>query len=228
MSGSQATAWRAFVEAPTHYIARSRLDDCLGGVADEATLEDFVGHPRFQRRLVHRLVDRHGLVPPEALPPPTQEDAPLLTLPPHAGATLVRYCGAICHAMAFVREIRAPRVVALQQRFGESAYAAAVANRELAVANASSDDIEALEREVRRDGEACVLAWLALLTSEWVAWLRLGLADGLPQAAAPDAAPEVRRKGPGIVRRAAAIIAAEIREAEHARTTDGTGQDHPA
>ncbi|MCE8020377.1 hypothetical protein HOP51_09705 [Halomonas sp. MCCC 1A11036] len=228
MSGLQATAWRAFVEAPTHYIARPWLDDCLGGVADGATLEDVVGHPRFQRRLAHRLVERHGLVPPEALPTPAQEDAPWLTLPPHAGATLVRYCGAICHAMAFVREIRAPRVVALQQRFGESAYAAAVANRELAVASASSEDIETLEREVWRDGEACVLAWLALLTSEWVAWLRLGLADGLPQAAAADAIPQARSKGPGIVRRAAAIIAAEIKETEHARTAGGAGQGHSA
>lgn len=224
----QTATWRAFVEAPTRYVAAFWLGDSLGGVAEDAILEDLVERPRFQRRLVQRLIDRHGLVPPEALPAPVEQDAPLLTLPPHAGVALVQYCGVLCHAMAFVREIRAPRVVALKQRFGESAYAAAVANRGLAVTSASSDDTEALARQVQSDGEACVLAWLALQPAEWVAWLKLGVAGDLPPAPAPDVDPEVSRQGPRIVRRAAAIIAAEIRETEHARTTDGAGQGHSA
>ncbi|WP_104202792.1 hypothetical protein [Billgrantia saliphila] len=219
-----ASAWRSFVESPARCMARPWLQDCLGGIADDAILEALMRHPRFQRRLAQRLIDRHGLTPPEALPVPTEEDARLLALPARAGATLAHYCGVIWHATAFVREIRAPRVVALKQRFGDAAFAAALANRELAVATAAADDIETLAREVRRGGEACVSAWLSLQPPELAAWLRLGLAAGLPEEEALEAAsPEVRRQGPRIVRCAAAIVDAEIKESEHARTADASG-----
>ncbi|MFQ3786214.1 hypothetical protein [Halomonas sp. A29] len=220
--GPSAAAWRSFVEAPTRCVARPWLHACLGGIADDATLEVLARHPRFQSRLAQRLIDRHGLTPPEAMPVPTEEDARLLVLPAQAGVTLVHYCGVICHATAFVREIRAPRVVALKERFGAAAFAAALANRELSVAAASGDDIETLAREVRRDGQACVSAWLALQPPELAAWLRLGPTANLPEEA-QDATPEVYQQGPRIVRCAAAIVGAEIRESEHASTADTSG-----
>ncbi|MDX5376845.1 MAG: hypothetical protein LPK08_04890 [Halomonas sp.] len=215
--------WRSFVEAPARGVAFSWLQDCLGEIADDATLEALAHHPRFQRRLAQRLVDRHGLTPPEALPAPTEEDARLLALPAWAGTTLNLYCGVICHATAFVREIRAPRVMALKQRFGDAAFAAALANRELAVTTASDDDIELLAQAVKRDGQACVLAWLSQQPPELATWLRLGVASGLPEEEVPDATAEVRRQGPRIVRCAAAIVDAEIREPEHAPTADTSG-----
>lgn len=220
--GPSASAWRSFVEFPVRCIARPWLHDCLGGMADDATQEALARHPRFQSRLAQRLIRRYGLLSPEALPAPTGEDALLFTLPAQAGATLAHYCGVICHATAFVREIRAPRVVALKERFGNAAFAAALANRELAVAAVADDDIETLAREVRGDGQACVSAWLSLQPPELAAWLRLGLAGNLPKEA-QDATPEIRRQGPRIVRCAAAIVDAEIRESEHARTADASG-----
>lgn len=221
--GASGAAWRSFVEEPVRCIARPWLHDCLGEIADDTTLEALVRQPRFQRRLAQRLIDRHGLMPPEALPVPTEEDARLLALPAQAGATLAHYCGVIWHATAFVREIRAPRVVALKQRFGDGGFAAALDNRELAVAAAHGEDIETLAREVRRDGQACVSAWLSLQSPELAAWLRLGLAGILPEQGAQDVSPEIRRQGPRIVRRAAAIVEAEIRESGHARTADTSG-----
>lgn len=225
----EEAAWRAFVEAPARHVSRSRLRDCLGDVADDATLDALAGHPRFQGRLTQRLAQRHGLALPGTLSAPPEEDALLLALPAEAGATLAHHCGVICHALDFVREIRAPRVVALKQRFGESAFAAALANRELAVAGTSCDDIDALEREVHRDGAACLAAWLAGQPAELAAWLRLGLANELPEAS-HDSAPEILRQGPAIVRCAAAIVAAaaEFRESEHERTANTSGQGHPA
>ncbi|MCE8016455.1 type III secretion protein [Halomonas sp. MCCC 1A17488] len=217
-------AWRAFVAAPARCVARPWLQDCLGDIAGDALLESLMRHPRFQRRLAQRLIDRHGLMPPETLPAPAEEDAWLLALPASAGADLAHYCGVICHAAAFVREIRAPRVVALKHRFGDAAFAAALANRGLAVAAAAADDIERLAREVERDGQACVSAWLSLQPPELAAWLRLGLASGLPgEGALEEASPEVCRQGPRIVRCAAAIVDAEIRESEHAPTADTPG-----
>ncbi|NIC04764.1 type III secretion protein [Billgrantia bachuensis] len=218
-----ASAWRSFVEAPARCIARPWLQDCLGGMADDTTLEALMRHPRFQRRLTQRLIERHGLTPPEALPVPTEEDARLLALPARAGGTLAHFCGVISHAAAFVREIRAPRVMALKQRFGDAAFAAALANRELAGATASDDDIEMLAQAVERDGQACVSAWLSQQPPELAAWLRLGLASGLPEEEVPDATAEVRRQGLRIVRCAAAIVDAEIRESEHAPTADTSG-----
>lgn len=203
-------------------VARPWLHECLGGISDAAALEVLARHPRFQRRLAQRLIDRYGLTPPEALPVPAEEDARLLALPAQAATTLTHYCGVICHATAFVREIRAPRVMALKERFGDAAFTVALANRELAVAATSGDDIETLAREVRRDGQACVSAWLALQPAELTAWLRLGLAANLP-GEAQGATPEVCQQGPRIVRCVAAIVDAEIRESEHARTADTSG-----
>lgn len=220
-------AWQAFVAAPARHVARRWLRACMGDLADDATLDALVRQPRFQGRLTQQLVDCHALPPPGTLSaPPVAEDALLLVLPANASAALVRYCGAIYHARDFVREIRAPRVVALKQRFGDAVFAAALANRALAVAGTPCDDIDTLERDVQRDGTACLLAWLNEQPAALAAWLRLGLA-GEPGDAAP-ACPDIVRHGPAIVRCAAAIVATEVRESEHAqRATDTSGQGHP-
>lgn len=197
--------WRAFVDAPARFVARRWLSDCLGNMANEATLTALSQHPRFQGRLTQRLVQRHALTPPEALPAPQADDLPVYLLPPDAGDSLAHYCGAICHATAFVREIRAPRVIELKARFGESAFAAALAHRELATTDIAHADDGALEHAIARDGAACLAAWVAQQPAELAAWLRLGLAgDALPDAG--DIDPEIHLRGAAIIRRAAAAI----------------------
>ncbi|SDL86166.1 hypothetical protein SAMN05661010_02722 [Modicisalibacter muralis] len=198
--------WRAFVDAPMRFVSRRWLGDCLGDMADEATLTALAQHPRFQGRLTQRLVQRHALAPPEALPAPQADDLPVYLLPPDGGDSLAHYCGAICHATAFVREIRAPRVIELKARFGEAAFATALAHRELAIADTAHADDDALEHAIARDGAACLAIWVAQQPAELAAWLRLRLAGDVPSATDGIAA-EIHQRGAAIVRRAAAIIA---------------------
>lgn len=197
--------WQAFVDAPTRCIALRWLCDCLGDVADGATQQSLARHPRFRQRLVQRLIQQHGLMSPDRLPIPVGDDQLLFLLPPDASDILVQYGGMICHAMAFVREIRAPRVIELKERFGESAFVTALANRDLALHQGPYTDDDALEYAVLRDGVACLAVWLEQKPTELSAWLRLGLASD-PRLANAEIAPEVREHGAAIVRRAAAAI----------------------
>ncbi|MFC3282198.1 hypothetical protein [Litchfieldella rifensis] len=202
---SRDDRWQAFVAVPTRCIALRWLCDCLGDVADEATQQSLACHPRFRQRLAQRLIQQHGLTSPDALPIPGEDDLPLFLLSPNAGDILVKYSGMICHAMAFVREIRAPRVIELKQRFGESSFVTALANRDLAIHQGPYTDDDALEYAVLRDGVACLAIWLAQQPAELAAWLRLGLASD-PRLADADISPEVREHGVAIIRRAAAVI----------------------
>ncbi|MFM9272147.1 hypothetical protein ACJ7V3_18110 [Halomonas elongata] len=196
--------WQAFVEVPTRCVALEWLCAELEDAADDATQMTLARHPRFQRRLGERLALRHGLTLPEALPVPDADDLALFRLSPEAGEALARYCGMICHARAFVHEIRAPRVVELKQRFGEAPYMAALSNRDLALHGPEHDDDEALEHAVERDGGACLTAWLARQPAELTAWLRLGVLGGALVDISPGEA--VREQGPAIVRRAATAM----------------------
>lgn len=214
-SAALAEGWKAFLAAPAQCLAPSRLSEVLGEVAEADTRAALARHPRFQPRLVEAVIRRHGLTPPEALPVPEAPDVALFQLAPEAGDELVRCCGMICHAATLASEIRAARVIALKARFGEVPFMVAVGHRELAcAAPLTSDDDEALEDAVQRDGVACVAAWLAQLPAELAAWLRLGLVAevGLAEAEIP---PRIRDHGVAIVRGAAAAMV----EAQEASTT---------
>ena len=221
MSSAVPDTWQDFIASPARSVALRWLCSMLDDVADEASQTALAQHPRFEQRLIERLVAQHNLTPPAALPVPAEEDIALFRLPPDAGGDLVRHCGMICHAPLFVREIRAPRVVALKERFGEAPFLAALANRDLAIvdtANAHVDD-DALAHAVQRDGLACFAVWLSRQPTELTNWLRLGIADdprlsqgtsqGTSREAPPDdleIAPSVREKGIDIVRRAASAM----------------------
>ena len=197
--------WQAFIEEPTQYVALEWLCAELESVADDATQAALARHPRFQQRLGERLVRRHGLLPPEALSVPEANDLVLFKLPPDAGEELARYCGMICHARAFVHEIRATRVVELKQRFGELPYRAALSNRDVALHCHKYADDDALEHAVARDGSGCLAAWMARQPAEHTDWLRLGVL-GRPCRADVEPSEEVHEHGPDIVRRASAFM----------------------
>ncbi|MDQ7729752.1 hypothetical protein [Halomonas sp. SpR8] len=207
----QFAPWQAFIEEPTQYVALKWLCAELESVADDTTQAALARHPRFQQRLGEQLARRHGLLPPEALPVPEVNDLVLFKLPPEAGEDLVRYCGMICHARAFVHEIRATRVVELKQRFGELPYRAALSNRDVALHRHKYADDDALEHAVKRDGSACLAAWMARQSAGVTDWLRLGVL-GNPCRADAEPSEEVHEHGPDIVRRASAFMIEHVVE----------------
>lgn len=208
---ADSVAWQAFIDSPARFIGPRQLHDCLGDIADDATQRALALHPRFQQRITQRLVQHYALTQPRALPAPKAEDLPLFMLSPDAGETLTRYCGTIYHAMAFVREIRAPRVIELKTRFGEGPFAAALSNRELAIHGLTYRDDDALQQALLGDGAACLSVWLAQQPAELAAWLRLGLASDLPPLDTAIST-EIHERGANITRRAATALLANTSE----------------
>lgn len=219
--------WQDFIASPAHCVSLHWIADSLEDTADETDLAVIARHPRFQQRLTERLVMRHHLTSPSALPVPAEEDFVIFQLAPDSGRDLARFCGMICHAITFVREIRAPRVVALKQRFGTTAFLTALANRALALSSSTHADADALDDgfadTVHQDGLVCVACWLAQQPSELRAWLRLGVAADprLDELEIPHQEVEQRI---AIVRRAAAALASEYRRI----SAEGSGETEVA
>lgn len=214
---SPGFSWQDFAAAPARCVALNWIAETLEHVTDdEATLAAVAYHPRFQQRLAERLVQRYGLTAPAAVPPLAEEDLVILQLAPEHAGELVHYCGMICHATTFVREIRAPRVVALKQRFGTSAFLTALSHHQLALPYAPQATDDALHDDfantLHQDGLACVSTWLAQQPDEIGAWLRLGIAAD-PMIGNQEVSPQIREQGMAIVRCAATAVLDHHREA---------------
>ncbi|MDH4571779.1 hypothetical protein [Salinicola acroporae] len=154
---------------PAHWIGT------LDGIASDETLHRWCRQPRFQHRLAERLRRRHDLPIQAELPPRDPIDQTLCLLDGEALTACTRAAGIIFHASALVREIRAPRVAAVRQRFGAELYALALAKREHGQTEESDlGDLDAFEARVERDGRSCLLAWADAQPAALRAWLRLG------------------------------------------------------
>lgn len=166
--------------APPVRIARDHWIACLDGIAGDETLRSWCAQPRFRRRLLARLQHRHGLVAMADLPRLDDVDRVLCQLDDNGFIACARAAGAIVHANAFVREIHAPRVAALKQRFGADLYALALAHRDRATAEFhAGEDLDALETAIERDGRRCLQQWWQAQPAPLRAWLRLGWAGRL-------------------------------------------------
>ncbi|KAA0018273.1 hypothetical protein F0A16_11195 [Salinicola corii] len=167
---------------PAHWIGT------LDGIASDETLRRWCRQPRFQHRLAERLQRRHDLPAQAELPPRDPIDQALCLLDEDALTACTRAAGIIFHAGALVREIRAPRVAAVKQRFGTDLYALALAKREHGQTGDSDlGDLDAFEAEVEQDGRRCLLAWADAQPATLRAWLRLGWFGRLERDAGAEA-----------------------------------------
>ena len=194
--------WSAFVASPLHSVHRARLQVCFDNLElPAATLDAMLAQPRLRERLTRMLEQRFGLQPLDAIEPPQAADVPVATLgAPHL-SELARRCGVVFWAHAFVREIRAPAVRALRERFGDALFDLALAEHTLACPVAAHEmptTLDTLAAAVARDGQACVNAWLAEQPRALAAWYRLKADE--PAGAAPVTA-RIEHYGPPIVRR---------------------------
>lgn len=194
--------WQAFTARPLQNVHRARLQACFDNLdLPAATLDAMLAQPRLQERLTRMLEQRFALQPLEALQPPQGEDVPIATLDTAQSKRLARRCGVVFWAEALVREIRAPAVRALRERFGDALLELALAEQGLACPLAPGElaaSLDELDTAVERDGQACVNAWLAEQPRALAAWYRLKIDD--PAAAAPITA-RIEQYGPAIVRR---------------------------
>lgn len=181
---------RSTVEPPVR-IALDHWVDCLDGIAADAMLRRWCTQPRFRQRLLARLQRRHQLASIAEQPLTDAADQVLCQLDSDDFTACARAAGVIIHAHAFVREIHAPRVAALKQRFGAELYSLALTHRDHGSAEAcAEDDLDALEAAVEHDGRRCLERWWQAQTVALRAWLRLGWAGQFeePETIAADIA----------------------------------------
>ena len=177
------------IEPPVR-VALDHWVESLDGIASDAMLRLLCTQPRFRQRLLARLQRRHQLLT-IAEPLTDAADQALCQLDSDDVTACARAAGVIMHAHAFVREIHAPRVAALKQRFGAKLYSLALTYRDHGSAEScAEDDLDALEAAVEHDGRRCLERWWQAQTMELRAWLRLGWAGQFeePETTITDAA----------------------------------------
>lgn len=191
---SESTAPGSGIETDIEPPVRVALDhwvDCLDGIAADAMLRRWCTQPRFRQRLLARLQRRHQLASIAEQPLTDAADQVLCQLDSDDFTACARAAGVIIHANAFVREIHAPRVAALKQRFGAELYSLALTHRDHASTEAcAEDELDTLEAAVEHDGRRCLEQWWQAQTVELRAWLRLGWAGQFeePETTITDAA----------------------------------------
>ncbi|KMT54506.1 hypothetical protein [Pseudomonas fildesensis] len=192
-------AWQTLLEQPLNFVDTRHLRECWPQPPTAQQQAMLYAMPRFQARLLQQLM-RHFHLPVLALvPPPQEQDLPVLLLSGEAFKRLPRLCGAIWHAEALSHEILSDRVNALRDALGSEVFALALAHRSLAgAADLLRQPAELLDA-IDRDGASCVAAWLQRQPPGLRDWLRLRLelppVDGSPTTVDAD-----------IVRRAAATF----------------------
>lgn len=173
---TESTSQAHDIEPPV-WVTLEHWVACLDGIASDATLRRWCSQPRFRQRLLARLQRRHQLVPIAQQPPDAVGQA-LRQMDGDDFAACARAAGVIIHANVFVREIHAPRVAALKQRFGTELYSLALTHHAHASIEARvEDDLDALEAVVEHDGRRCLARWWQAQPAELRAWLRLGWAE---------------------------------------------------
>jgi hypothetical protein len=112
--------------------------------------------------------------------------------------SLAARAGVVVHARQFLQEIRGPVLAALAERFGPQALDDARRHAGLAADRPTTDDPEALEAEVARDGAACLAAWIAALPVALQTRVRLKWPHDLAVPTTDDAV--LLDRGPAILR----------------------------
>lgn len=168
-------AWQTLLEQPLSFVKTRHLRECWSQPPTDQQHAMLYSMPRFQERLLQQLM-RHFHLPALALvPPPDEQDLPVLLLSPEAFQRLPRLCGAIWHAQTLSREIRSDRVNVLRDALGSEVFALALAHRSLAgAADLLREPAELLDA-IDHDGARCVTAWLQRQPPGLRDWLRLRL-----------------------------------------------------
>jgi hypothetical protein len=180
MSGSAGGAGH---EMPSG-IHADRILACFSTVSSPVVLEHLRGEPRFAARLMEIVARHYGLSAVDNDIEPA--DRALADLPREELDAIALRAGVVVNARVFLREIRGPMLTALGERFGAQALEDARRHGELAADRMPVGDIDALEKAVQRDGEACLGAWIATLAEPLARTVKLKWPDDMSVPAVPD------------------------------------------
>ena len=170
--------------------------------------------PRLRGAIVQVLARRFALAYPENDGVRAEADRAVMGLPVAQWEALPVACGIALWRHAIVNEIRQPQRQRLQTELGDDVFARAIDYVETlpALSRASMGDPSAAA--VRRDGHACVAAWVAEQPAGWAGWLALkSSASGTGAAHALQAT--VQPEWADIVRPVAAALALTTPDIHH-------------
>jgi hypothetical protein len=178
-------------------IHADRILACFPTVSSAVVLEHLRGEPRFAARLTDIVARHYGLSAIDDDIDPA--DRTLADFSKDDLDAIALRAGVVVNARIFLREIRGPMLAALGERFGAQALEDARQNAELAADRPPVDDIDALEKAVQRDGQACLGAWIAALREPMRRTVMLKWPDDTSVPEGGDEAPG--KQGPQILRR---------------------------
>jgi hypothetical protein len=178
-------------------IHADRILACFSTVSSAVVLEHLRGEPRFAARLTDIVARHYGLSAIDDDIDPA--DRTLADFSKDELDAIALRAGVVVNARIFLREIRGPMLAALGERFGAQALEDARQNAELAADRPPVDDIDALEKAVQHDGQACLGAWIAALREPMRRTVMLKWPDDTSVPKGGDEAPG--KQGPQILRR---------------------------
>lgn len=215
---SPLVAWQALTAQPLRFVDRQSLCDCFDQVLSERAIGEMIESARFSERLLELLMAHFQLMPLASLAPASDDDLPVMLLPPATFDRLSRLCGAVWHAQALSREVRGAVVSEWRERLSPEVFNLALQHRDWGgAANLLRSPAELLTA-VERDGQSCVADWIAAQPTPLQKWLRLRLAarpaadpvgagSARQEAASPEALVLQRIN---LVRRLAAVLQASL------------------
>ncbi len=171
------TDWNSLVSNPAKLVHPERIIACYDGVISRELASGLQASGRVQRQLTLLLMDHFALPElsaPESLDP---ADGYLMACSADEIAALIPLAGAVFWAQFLASEIRTNEVSEIKRRIGETAFQAALANRDLAGNLPAPESLDALEVNLEADGYQCLASWHAMLPASMGAWARLKQAN---------------------------------------------------
>lgn len=180
-------------------IHPDRLLACFTTVSSPVVLEHLRDEPRFADRLAAIVAGHYGLSTIEG--PIDSADQALVAFSTEELDAIALRAGVVINARAFLREIRGPMLAALGERFGPLALDDARRFGEMAAERPPAGDVDELEQVVRRDGQACLAAWIAALPEPIARHVKLKWPDDASLPIARDAGTGAADQGAQVLRR---------------------------
>jgi hypothetical protein len=165
--------WSSLAAAPAKLVHPERIAACYDNVISSDVAAQLQASGRVQRQLALLLMEHFSL--PELPGPASLDPADIHLMASSADriSTLIPLAGAIFWAQFLAGEIRTSEVAEIKRRIGETAFQAALSNRDLAGNLPPPESLDALEVNLEADGYRCLASWHAALPSATGAWARL-------------------------------------------------------
>ena len=204
MDGAQhaESQWRMFRAQPAAFAHAARVVRAFDGLIGEDVAAKFAAEERFHGRLSSLLTEIYALSDDDGGEEVHVSGQRLALASSGELAALVRRSGAVYWARAISGTIESAGVVALKQTLGDDAYAAALANRDLAAGERTLPAWKDLDGVVTSAGLRCLAAWCARQPVGLAQRIRLKLADSI-ELDGP-VVPPFDQAGPAIVDRLSA------------------------